>query len=112
MIEIHEDYVNRTKNARFGDTDWFEPYAQTRGRLFLELQKEYGRCEGRMYRDRRIVTGHSFVAFGVIMRPRETWTTDEVGWIFLKRMPYEDARRPLTEKDYYLREVWVEVRES
>lgn len=93
MLKIKETYVNETKGYQWGDSGWYEPYTENIGRLFLNMQREFGRCIGRMYRD------------------YENGKTVAVGWVFQKRMRYEDARynRP---EDYYLREVWVEVREE
>lgn len=88
-----ESYVNQTKGYRFGDSgsEPIEQYAETVGELFRDLQQEFGRCVGKMYRDQP--------DGGVI----------QVGWVFEKRMTYEDARRPYSEDDFYTREVWVEV---
>jgi hypothetical protein len=93
-LQIRESYVNATRNVQFGETDFQTAYTDDRGRLFRSLQKEYGRCISRMYRDTK--DGAPIV----------------VGWVFSKRMEYEDARRDWS-KDcrFYIREVWVEVRE-
>lgn len=91
-LMIRESYVNATRGYRFGDTDWNEAYTDDRGQLFRDLRKEYGRAS-KMYRD-----GADGKAI-------------HVGWVFTKRMKYEDARGNDRERDYYTREVWVEVRE-
>ena len=114
-FEIHESYVNATEKVRFGESEWFEPYSDTRGGIFRDCQKEYGGCISKMYRDVRIRKGRGFTAFGVTVSPADKWEVREVGWIFSKRMRYEDARPrygKYSEKDYYTREVWVEVRET
>lgn len=87
-----ETYVNVTEGYQFGSTDRpIEQLAESVGELFRDMQQEFGRCIGKMYRD--LADG------GVI----------QVGWVFQKRMTYEDSRRPYTERDFYTREVWVEV---
>jgi hypothetical protein len=81
---IQETFINADKGYMFGESDVYETYCDTRGELFRDLQREYGRCLGKMYRD-----------------------TDEgtkaIGWVFLGRQRYEDTGEP------YLREVWVSI---
>ena len=91
---IRETFINETKGYQFGNTDWYEPYADNRGELFRDLQKEYGACISAMYRD----------------TPGKAPKT--VGWVFSRRERYENARRDEPkDKATYIREVWVEVRE-
>lgn len=87
-LQINETMVNETKGHIFGESGWYEAYTNNRGRLFRNLQHEYGRCTGRMYRD--LKSGGTIV----------------VGWIFEKRVKYSDC------KDTYLQSTWVEVREA
>ena len=86
---ISESYINTTEGYRFGDSDPYEPWTEDIGQLFKALQKEYGRCVSRVYID-------------VPDQP----TPMPIGWVFRKRMRYEDARTN-TPKDYYTREVWI-----
>lgn len=89
---IRETFVNETKGHRFGDGEWYEPYTDSLGHLFKEMQREYGRCVSKMYLD------------GPDDKPIQ------IGWVFQKRMEYEDARPHWPEeRRFYLREVWVEV---
>lgn len=84
-LYVQESYVNETKGYRFGDSEWYETYTDNIGRLFRDMQKEYGRCVSRMYVDKtdgRVIP---------------------IGWVFQKRMEYEDSH------DTYVREVWVQV---
>lgn len=83
MLFIQETYVNRTEDYIFGQTDVEKAWTDDVGKLFRSLQREYGRCIGHVHVD----------------------TTDEtvrtVGWVFEKRMKYEDSN------ETYLQETWV-----
>lgn len=85
-----ETFVDRTKNAMFGESDAYETFATSPGDLYRAMRKEYGRCISKQYTD--LNDGQTRVS----------------GWVFLSRQKYEDARdnRP---SSYYLREVWVTV---
>lgn len=87
MLMIQETYVNKDQDCVFGESGWYEAYTDNRQKLFLNLQKEYGRCESKMYVD--LTSGGC----------------REIGYVFLKKMQYERSDK------FYLREVWVEVRE-
>lgn len=109
--EVKETYINRTDNVRFGDSGgWIPALATSRAELFLDCQKEYGRCIGKVYVDEKVFSGCA--AFGVIVPPK--YVTREVGWVFEKNMVYEDMqyRKPRRKEDIYRREVWVEYRED
>ena len=94
MLWVKESFVNETKGYRFGDSDWYESSYEPgeEGRLYRTMQREYGRCQSAVYVD----------------TPEGS---RKVGWYFVKRMKYEDARdnRP---ESYYLRGVWVSVAKS
>lgn len=96
MLQIKESYVNQTKGYRYGDSGWYETWTDNTAKLFRTLQQEFGRCMGKIYRD------------GLLLPNGEH---KPVGWVFEKRMKYDDARGHDPEKDFYIREVWVEVRE-
>lgn len=83
---IKETFVNQTKGHQFDQTRWYETYHTDTGSLFKSLQREYGKATA-MYVDK---DGKQV----------------KIGWVFEKRMRYEDSRDP---KDTYIREVWVEV---
>lgn len=89
---VQEVYVNATSGSRFGKSDWYEPFTENVGCLFRDFQQEYGRCISKVFID---------TEKGVI----------QIGWVFQKRMLYEDARPDWTGKyreyDYYIREVWI-----
>lgn len=91
-LEILEEYINETRGHIFGESGWYEPYTDNVGKLFRSLQREFGRCMGHVYVD------------------TET-ETSIVGWVFRKRMEYEDAHRIRRKEDRtYIREVWVTLR--
>lgn len=92
MFEIQEININQTRGHRLGNSAWFLPFTQDKKKLFKILKKEYGRCISKAYID----------------LPDET--PQEVGWVFEKKMKYEDARSNNPE-DFYVREVWVVYRE-
>ncbi len=85
---IQENFINRTEGYRFGDSDKYEPFTDDLGRLYKFLMAEYGRCTSRVYVDTK-QNG-----------------TKAVGWVFIKRMKYEDCNKT------YLREVWVTLFDS
>lgn len=83
---VRETYLNATEGYIFGyDEEPQEAWTNSVGELFLAGQREFGRCISKMYRD-----GDD--------GPKQ------VGWVFSKRMAYEDDR-----DSFYEREVWVEV---
>lgn len=97
---IEETYINQTKGYQFGSTGVYETWTDDKGKLFRSLQKEYGRCVSRVYRD-----------------------TDEgtksIGWVFEKRMEYDDGPYPRyddygnrVKPDTYVREVWVTLHQA
>lgn len=103
-LEMRESYINQDEHCRFGESDWYEPWTDDRGEIFRDAQKEYGRCVSKVYRD---LPGGEVRA---------------VGWVFEKKMRYEDAR-PIFQstitrsaiydaKSYYVREIWVELKET
>jgi len=89
-MKMQETFINQTKGYHFGDTDWYEPYTDNIGKLFRNLQQEYGRCSGKVYVDTKE-------------------GTKPVGWVFEKRMKYDDARGNDPDRDFYIREVWVSL---
>jgi len=85
-IVMREQWVNATEGHLCGDSDWYEAYTDDEGELFRSLQKEYGRCTGKVYVD---------------MPRQEAWP---IGWVFIKKVEYEDVH------EYFLRETWVEMK--
>src|SRR3954471_22073401 len=87
MLWITEKYVDRDKNPIYSVVDWYETKFDNEQRrdLFKSCSKEFGRARA-MWVDK---PGGERL---------------QVGWVFEKRVEYEDAQGRT-----YLREVWVEV---
>lgn len=92
-LQYRETYVNETRGHSFGQSPWLD-YNGTKGDLFRSCRSEYGRATS-MYADLK------------------DGRTIKTGWVFSKRMEYEDAHRISDRSERtYIREVWVEVREE
>jgi hypothetical protein len=87
-LRVSESFVNATEGYRFGDSEVYEPYTDNVAQLFRSMQKEYGRCESAVYVD----------------TPNGA---QRIGWVFSKRMEYEDSGRYGRKRQFYTREVWV-----
>lgn len=82
---IIETHINETGNHCISGPFHTETFTDNIGILFKSLQKEYGRCVSKMYRD--LKDGSTVV----------------VGWVFSKKRKYEDC------EDTYQHTVWVEL---
>ena len=112
-MRIKETYINDDESHQIGNSGWFEPWTDDRGKLFRSLQQEYGGCTGHMYRDVRLSREATLVAFGVTVVIPARWRIDTVGWVFSRRERYEDARPYWTQEEAaYIRAVWVEVEDA
>lgn len=87
-VQHKEDAEGNLDDQRIilGESDPYEAYTDNLQKLFLSLQREYGRC-----------TGHEYVGD---KEPKK------IGWVFEKRQRYQDS------KDTYLQETWVTLHES
>jgi hypothetical protein len=85
-IVMREQWVNRTENHLLGDSGWYESFTDKEAVLFRSLQKEYGRCTGKVYVD----------------LPSEE--ARPIGWVFIKRDKYDDT------DEYFLKETWIDLR--
>ena len=86
MLYVSETFINRTEGHRFSESEPCETFTDSPGELFRSMREEYGRCIGKVYIDKG---------------------TRAIGWVFEKRMAYEDDSRTT-----YLREVWVTVHDA
>ena len=85
-----EEYVQVTdddKSYRVGDSGIYETFTDDIKRLFQSYQREYGRCQSKVYVD----TDNG---------PRA------IGWVFVKRAKYTDS------DDTYLQETWVSLHDK
>jgi hypothetical protein len=92
MLMISETFINADKGYRFGESEPYEPYTDDVGSLFRAMRREYGRCVSSVYVD---------APDGKVKR---------VGWVFRKRMEYEDYRG--RGERFYTREVWVTLHDA
>jgi hypothetical protein len=83
---VAESFQDLDKGHIFGETAPYETYCagNQRGRLFRDMQREYGRCASTVYAE-------------------TAGKTVPVGWYFESKQPYTDTGKP------YLRGVWVHV---
>lgn len=88
MLWISEEHFDRTRGYCFEQIPLYETRYENNEvkKLFLALQKEYGRCRSRVYVD------------------KSDGTHQQVGWVFEKRNQYDDCN------EKYTREVWVTVK--
>lgn len=86
-LYMTEKYINKTEGYGFGDSgdEPYETFSAFPGELYRASRNEYGRCTGKVYAD------------------REDGSTIHVGWVFEKKMTYDD----FMSKETYIREVWV-----
>lgn len=85
---VIETHVNETRNHYISESFHTETFTDNIGELFKTLQREYGRCVSKMYRD--LKDGSTVI----------------VGWVFSKQRQYEDC------KGTYQHTVWVELAKS
>jgi len=91
MFEIRETFVNRTENYKTGVTNWYKcQYPFDKKRIFKNYQKEYGKCESKIYIDVPMGDG--------------TFRTVSCGWVFTKKIKYSDC------KEYFIQETWIEYK--
>jgi len=87
---IKETWVERESEEQhciIGESDLYEPFTDNIKRLFLSLQREYGKCTSKVYQD---------TPSGIIA----------IGWVFEKMVKYSDCNK------YYLQETWIELHDS
>jgi len=82
-MQIRITHIDRSRNCSYGE--YVETIdAETAGEAFRELASEFGRCESKVYIDK---------ADGGALH---------VGWVFAKRVPYDDSPR-----EFFTRETWA-----
>jgi hypothetical protein len=100
-LEISETWVNATKGHGIGESGWYEPFTDDRGKLYRSLMREYGRCIGKVYVDVRTPAAEDDGTMGAYKERAKP-----IGWVFQGRDKYSDTGEP------YVRETWVTVREK
>ena len=89
-LHIQEDYVEVLENGTclgYGSSDVYETFTNNIGKLFTSLQKDHGRCKGKVYIDTSEVSR-------------------QVGWVFEKKKKYTDCN------ESFIRQVWVTLHEQ
>lgn len=94
MIWYTETYCSRKESpegeitlSSYGESEELKAHTDNIGHLFRDLQKDNGRCVGKIYVDTRE-------------------GTKQTGWVFLKRKKYTDCN------ETYLCETWVSLLEK
>ena len=87
MIQTKETYINRTRGCTIGEEEWRDCFFQNGKNLFKSLQKQYGRCESKIYIDVPMGDG--------------TFRTVSCGWVFSKYKKEES----------FILETWIELKE-
>jgi hypothetical protein len=105
-MRIRETWIDATREAGIGESGWYEPYTDDRGELFRAMQREYGGCVSKVYRE--VPQGDASANPGVAApaADRQAIVTETGGWVFSKRQQYTDSNAT------YVAETWVEVDES
>jgi len=88
-LYVQEEFVDASRCARYGESGVYETGYDTVGTLYRALRREWGRCTGKVYVDQTC--------------PERGAYSQAIGWVFIKRVRYEDSR------ETYLREVWATV---
>ena len=80
-LYVEANWINASEGHRAGDSDVYETFTEDRGELYHAMQREYGRCVGKVYVD----------------------DGQPIGWVFQKRKQYDDS------PETFLLETWVTV---
>lgn len=84
---VQETWIDRTDDCLLGEGEVYESFTDNVGELFKSLQKESGKCIGKLH------LGHK----GEILT---------IGWVFLRKEKYTDCNKT------YLRETWVTLHDE
>jgi len=82
-LMINECWIDKTNNAGLGESNVYETFTDSKAILFKALQKDNGRCTGKVFIEK---LDGSVVS---------------IGWVFEKQVKYEDCN------EYFTRETWV-----
>jgi hypothetical protein len=87
-------FIDSSNNVRLHETE-IQGFNGTYGELFKDLVGDYGRCTGHVYVDH-------------IKRKEDPPT--KVGWVFVKRIFYDDREsygHSMNKKNSFVQETWV-----
>lgn len=84
-MEVENYRTDDERRVGLGESGTYETFTDNRGELYRAMQKEYGRCTGKVY----------------IGEDQDQ--IKEIGWVFIKRQTYQDS------DETYLQETWVTI---
>jgi hypothetical protein len=82
--------LDATERYILSETEVFESCFDEKGKLFRGMQKEHGRCVGKVYVDKKSGDEGELIA-------------RQIGWVFQKLENYQDSN------EKFLRETWVTI---
>jgi hypothetical protein len=85
-IYIQETWIDQKNKSIIGETDIYETFTDSKGKLFKALQNEYGRCVSKIFIDD--LDGK----------------TKQVGWVFEKKQKYDDVN------EFFILETWITIK--
>jgi hypothetical protein len=85
-IYIQETWIDQKNKSIIGETDIYETFTDSKGKLFKALQNEYGRCISKIFVDD--LDGK----------------TKQVGWVFEKKQKYDDVN------EFFILETWITIK--
>ena len=92
MLYIREEHLEvdheNDRRIHFGDTGVVESAYEDIGKLFRELQREHGRCTGKVFIDTK------------------AGDRQHIGWVFEKKDEYTDTH------ESFIHETWITVHED
>ncbi len=87
---IQETILDATERIILSESEVFKSCFCEKGKLFRGMQKEHGRCVGKVYVDKTVDESGDLVS-------------RQIGWVFQKLENYQDS------KEKFLRETWVTI---
>jgi hypothetical protein len=85
-IYIQETWIDQKNKSIIGETDIYETFTDSKGKLFKALQNEYGRCISKIFVD------------------ESDGKQKQVGWVFEKKQKYDDIN------EFFILETWIVIK--
>jgi hypothetical protein len=85
-IYIQETWIDQKNKSIIGETDIYETFTDSKGKLFKALQNEYGRCISKIFVD------------------ESDGKQKQVGWVFEKKQKYDDIN------EFFILETWITIK--